>query len=341
MSLSLTLVGDLNLKRDLNVSADTALALVAKELDSADVRLANLEGCFADPSVELEYKPFWHHVEPEMADALAGKFDGVNCANNVHYGDAIIESLSRLDALSIKHCGAGRDYTEAHRPAALRAGDQRIAVLGYTSVFWPVGAAATDKGPGVATVKAYTSYQPHHRVIDMPGMPAKVLTYPDERELGIACTDVASARAKADYVVVYCHWGVVNSPVIADYQHAVGRALIDSGADLVVGSSPHVPQGVEQYKRGFILHSLGNFMFGAQHHREFSRTGLLARAQLDEAGVSAVEILPVARNHRDQVEVLSVVHGEGAEIAEFVASASRDMGTDVRLASDGVEITMR
>jgi poly-gamma-glutamate synthesis protein (capsule biosynthesis protein) len=275
-----------------------------------------------------------------MAQALVGRFDGVNCANNVHYGDAIADSLSLLDEIGIAHCGAGRDYAEAHRPTLIESGGASIAVLGYTSVFWPVGAAATQTRPGVATIKAYTSYQPHPRFVDMPGVPATVRTQPDEGQLGIACSDVLAARQRADFVVVYCHWGVVNSPVIAEYQHAVGRALIDSGASLVVGSSPHVPQGVEQYQRGVILHSLGNFMFGAEHHREFSRTGLLARVQLDGGGVSSLEIIPVARNDNDQIELLSGAHGEGAEIAEFVASESRETGTKARATPDGVQITV-
>ncbi len=77
-------------------------------LATADLRLANLEGAFFDPSVELPYKPGWCHCEPEQADVLAGAFDAVSCANNVHAGgDAIEASLARLDALAIAHTGAG------------------------------------------------------------------------------------------------------------------------------------------------------------------------------------------------------------------------------------------
>ncbi|HEY2201303.1 MAG TPA: hypothetical protein VGH56_05415, partial [Solirubrobacteraceae bacterium] len=62
-ALTLDLVGDINLKRDLRLRAERAFNLVVAELASADVRLGNLEGAFYDPTVELAYKPGWFHLE--------------------------------------------------------------------------------------------------------------------------------------------------------------------------------------------------------------------------------------------------------------------------------------
>lgn len=338
--LSMILVGDVNLKADLRMSGDRALALVADELAGADVRLANLEGCFSDPSVELAYKPFWHHVEPAMATALRGRFDAVSCANNVHYGDAIVDSLARLDELGIAHAGAGRNRDDARRAAIVERGGQRIGLLAYTSVFWPVGAAATAGAPGVATIKAYASYQPPPRALDMPGQPPIVRTHPDPAQLAEACEEIRRLRERVDVLVVYCHWGVALSEEPAEYQHTIGRAAIDSGADVVVGASPHVPQGAERYGRGLILHSLGNFIFGAAHHREFSRTGLLARVTVDGSGLASATLVPVARNDDDQAELLATTHGEGAGIAERVVQLSAAMDSTLTVAADGVEVKL-
>ena len=50
---------------------------------------------------------------------------------------------------------------------------------------------------------------------------------------------------------------------IIDVQRALGRAAIDAGADLVIGTHPHVIQGIETYRGRRIVYSLGNFVFGA------------------------------------------------------------------------------
>ena len=57
----------------------------------------------------------------------------------------------------------------------------------------------------------------------------------------------------------------------------MGRQMIDAGADLVVGSHPHVLQGIEYYEGKPIVYSLGNFVFGSS----IPRTALL-QAVLEE-----------------------------------------------------------
>ena len=48
---------------------------------------------------------------------------------------------------------------------------------------------------------------------------------------------------------------------MADYQIEVGHALIDAGADVIVGQHPHSLQEVEVYRGKPIVYSLGNFVF--------------------------------------------------------------------------------
>lgn len=45
-------------------------------------------------------------------------------------------------------------------------------------------------------------------------------------------------------------------------QIQLGHIAIDEGADLVIGSHPHVIQGYEKYNGRYIVYSLGNFCFG-------------------------------------------------------------------------------
>lgn len=66
----------------------------------------------------------------------------------------------------------------------------------------------------------------------------------------------------ADLVIIYCHWGNESENTPEDYQKVLGHKCVDWGADLVLGSHPHVLQGIEVYQGKFIVYSLANFCFG-------------------------------------------------------------------------------
>lgn len=68
--------------------------------------------------------------------------------------------------------------------------------------------------------------------------------------------------AGAQLVLVYVHWGVEREYVPRENERSIGHAAIDAGADLVVGSHPHVVQGWEVYEGRYVVYSLGNFCFG-------------------------------------------------------------------------------
>lgn len=81
--------------------------------------------------------------------------------------------------------------------------------------------------------------------------------------------NIAAARAEgAQLVLVYVHWGIERDYEPTEDQLAMGRAAIDAGADLVVGSHPHVIQGWEVYQGRYIVYSLGNFCFGGNTNPE-------------------------------------------------------------------------
>ncbi len=65
---------------------------------------------------------------------------------------------------------------------------------------------------------------------------------------------------KSSKVVVNIHWGVEYDDEPSMKEKELARALIDAGADLIIGHHPHVVQPVEVYKDGLIFYSLGNFI---------------------------------------------------------------------------------
>lgn len=66
----------------------------------------------------------------------------------------------------------------------------------------------------------------------------------------------------AQLVAVYFHWGTEKETVPDETQIQLGHIAVDEGADLVIGSHPHVIQGYEKYNGRYIVYSLGNFCFG-------------------------------------------------------------------------------
>lgn len=65
-----------------------------------------------------------------------------------------------------------------------------------------------------------------------------------------------------DLVIVMFHWGIERDYWPNSTQKELAYYSIDQGADLVLGSHPHVLQGIEEYKGKQIVYSLGNFCFG-------------------------------------------------------------------------------
>jgi poly-gamma-glutamate capsule biosynthesis protein CapA/YwtB (metallophosphatase superfamily) len=65
-----------------------------------------------------------------------------------------------------------------------------------------------------------------------------------------------------DLVIIMFHWGIERDYWPNSVQKELAYFSIDSGADLVLGSHPHVLQGIEVYKGKQIVYSLANFCFG-------------------------------------------------------------------------------
>ncbi len=72
---------------------------------------------------------------------------------------------------------------------------------------------------------------------------------------------IKTARQEADFVIVYTHWGAEYQNNFSKSQQESGRQFIDAGADVVLGSHPHVIQPIEIYQNKAIFYSLGNFLF--------------------------------------------------------------------------------
>lgn len=104
---------------------------------------------------------------------------------------------------------------------------------------------------------------------------------------------VEQARADHDLVIVLLHWGRERRERPEPAQVHTAHALIDAGADLVIGHHPHVLQGIERYGDGLIAYSLGNFLFPAREEAFLDSAVLRVRVTAQPRAVAEVVTSPV------------------------------------------------
>lgn len=214
----------------------------------SDIFMANQEFPFSSRGTAAPDKQFTFRLPPERVSVFQELgIDLVTLANNhaLDFGtDALVDTCDVLDQAGIYHVGAGRNLDEACEPVIITENGRSIGFLGASRVI-PVGSwNASSSSPGMLT-----TYDP-----------------------ALLLEQIGRLRETCDYVVVYVHWGIEKKDHPEEYQRALGKQYIDAGADLVIGSHPHVLQGIEYYKGKPIVYSLGNFIFGSS----IPKTALLA-----------------------------------------------------------------
>jgi hypothetical protein len=100
-------------------------------------------------------------------------------------------------------------------------------------------------------------------------------------------------------VIVSVHWGYEYETRVDPAQRDAADALLEAGADLVIGHHPHVVQVFEVEGERAVAYSLGNFLFDQQQGE--TRRGLALRAFFDEGGLRAVQALPVSAGPRPRL----------------------------------------
>ena len=220
---------------------------LAEVIGAGDIFMANQEFPFSHRGTPAPDKQYTFRLAPERVSLLQEMgVDIVTLANNhaLDYGtEALLDTCEILDEAGIRRVGAGKNLDEARAPVILEAQGKKIGFLGASRVIPVTSWNASSQSPGMLT-----TYDP-----------------------AILLEEIKKLRPLCDYLVVYVHWGIERDERPQEYQRALGQQYIDAGADLVIGSHPHVLQGIEYYKGKPIVYSLGNFVFGSS----IPRTALL------------------------------------------------------------------
>ena len=91
-----------------------------------------------------------------------------------------------------------------------------------------------------------------------------VESIPNKQDMARIVGEIENARKQADVVLISIHAHECDgeeSNVPAQFLETFSRACIDAGADVIIGHGPHELRGIELYKNGLIMYSIGNYIF--------------------------------------------------------------------------------
>jgi len=247
-----------------------------------DIVFGQLETCFGEERAEhIKYKRISYLTDPRLVPHfVAGGFNLACLASNhtMDNGLAPIEFTKRaLTEHGIAVSGSGANLAAAREPAWVEARGYRVALCSYAT-------ADTETVAGE----------------ELAG------NAPFKRELVIE--DVRAARAAgADFVLVSVHKG----REFVDFPHpdhqADCRAIVDAGADVILGHHPHFQHGIEWRRRpdgrqAVIFYSLGSLLVDYEPplsdyelglFERSQRNNYVARVELDGEGVAGLQLTPV------------------------------------------------
>ena len=222
---------------------------IAEEIKKCDIAVANLESPISSRgSLFSPFKGIYFRAEPGALQGLVfSGFDVLTLANNhaLDWGaQAIEDTMKLLEHEGIRHTGVGPTRSEALDPAVLNVKGTSIAFLSYNCIY------------------PFTVGTQENRMV--------TLTL-DEGSLK---QEIEAAKSGHDLLVVLVHSGKEYLLHPEEEKVRVLRKLVDYGADIVLGTHPHVIQDMEIYRDGLIFYSLGNLIFDQNWSEETSR-GLL------------------------------------------------------------------
>ncbi|MCM1569056.1 MAG: CapA family protein [Roseburia sp.] len=226
-------------------------------LERADIRIINQETILGGN--QLGFSGYPHFNSPtEVGDSIAAAgFNVVLHASN-HAADQQISGLMNCvdfwkqhpEVLMVGiHDTDTREVAPEERIPLLTVDDYTFAVLNYTY------------GPNMEVLPS--SFQGHldmlcdwnenNGTIDFTTLHPQVLE------------DIAVADRLADAVIVCPHWGTEYATVPSRYQEEFARQMTAAGADLIIGTHPHVVQPVEWItaengNTALCFYSLGNYV---------------------------------------------------------------------------------
>jgi len=215
-------------------ASDDLLGPYGPVLASADLAVVDLSA-----TVVAEPPPDTPAVPTTVLDELEAVGIDVASLGNDRSLDLGVGALgATLDVVGGRRTtvvGIGADEDAAYAPVVREVGGRTVAVLGATQVLDASRLASDTAGPG------------------LPGVASA-------KRVDRLVAEVRSATEAADVVVVYVHWGEPGQTCPSAGQQELAAALVDAGADVVVGTGTGTVQGVGRLGDAVVAYGLGGLV---------------------------------------------------------------------------------
>lgn len=263
-------------------------SVMMEHMQNADVFFLNNEFQFSRGGSPTYGKEFTFRSDPDNVQLLKDiGADLVSLANNHAYDygeEALLDTFDTLDNAGIPYVGAGRNLEEASSTYYYELEGFKVAYVSSTRVeLYELTKGATETDPGV------------FRTVD-------------EDQVNFLFEKVKEAKENADFVIVYIHWGDEFVTAIDAFQTKTGDALVEAGADVVMGDHPHCLQGIKYHNGKPILYSLGNYWFRAcsgdtmlaELHIKGTRDNFETELQLVPAVLSGAQVNYISDSYEQE-----------------------------------------
>lgn len=246
---------------------------------NADLSLINLECAISSRGNEWNktFKMFHFRADPEAIRVLSTAYiDYVSLANNhvLDYDiEALFDTLDMLEKKKIAYSGAGRDLTEAVKPAILEPKNKPRLYDTHDNDGIIKRNKSISRGPNIRIgIVSLTDNQPEWEASgNSPGinyipinLSSSNSTYYDRLRYSIA-----NARSISDIVIVSSHVGPHFRESPSREYSNFARSILDLGADIYWGHSNHMPQGIEIYNKKIIMYDCGDFIDDYAVHSDY------------------------------------------------------------------------
>ena len=263
----ITAVGDMIFNQQISTLPEPYHRQLLRLMQEADIAYGNLEFSLnAHPELQ---RPFYNfRADPEFAwEVAATGINLVSMANNhaLDFGsEGLRDSLRALDLAQITHAGAGLTLDAAHEPGTttVQSRKTRFALLSYMR-YWTAKYRCVDPaGPCLATINPATI------LTAGDGGAVSEVEGPVASDIEAMEDDVVLAKRHNDIVFVALHnhdvshhraYGIQDHTPPND--QIMYRKAVEAGADIVIGTGPHVLRGIEIYKGKPIFYSLSDFIY--------------------------------------------------------------------------------
>ncbi|WP_427339933.1 CapA family protein [Caloranaerobacter sp. DY30410] len=242
---------------------DDMFKSVKKYIESADLAIGNFETVTAGPEHGFRGYPTFNTPKSAIKTLRDIGFDILSTANN-HSLDAgregLVETIENIHEFGLKNVGT---YKEPGKEVLIEdVKGIKVAIMSYT-----YGCNGLESRLTEEELKYMINFIDEDKIKE----------------------DIRIAKEKADIVVIIIHWGNEYQRKPSEFQISLAEKMFNWGADIILGSHPHVIQKAElktingQVK--YVIYSMGNFISNQRYEtikNRYTEDGVIVKIHLEK-----------------------------------------------------------